>query len=224
MPLGDFLCPFPLQHKQKVGCTHSGGTCLGHPGAPRGDEGVADPEPTLNSPECGVMGTTPPTLLLGSSTPSPTLCIRSGSRTRTRTPPPLFSQPFFPQHEPLPPFPAPLTSRSRAGTEATPSSCPQAMRTQGELWQLVTDFSPSSSRNLTTSGQGHGERPHHVPPCPQNPSTPPVLCPRAPGGCSHTQVLRLGHSHVRQVGEGRAESIWVALALVFLIGQHQGRG
>lgn len=98
------------------------------------------------------------------------------------------------------------------------------MRTQGELWQLVTDFSPSSSRNLTNSGQGHGERPHHVPPCPQNPSTPPVLCPRAPGGCSHTQVLRLGHSHVRQVGEGRAESIWVALALVFLIGQHQGRG
>lgn len=60
MPLGDFLCPIPLQHKQKAGCAHAGGTCLGHPGAPLGGEGVADPEPTLNSPEQGVMGTTPP--------------------------------------------------------------------------------------------------------------------------------------------------------------------
>lgn len=179
MPLGDFLCPFPLQHKQKVGCTHAGGTCLGHPGAPRGDEGVADPEPTLNSPKHGVMGTTPPTLLLGSSTPSPTLCIRSGSRTRTRTPPPLFSQPFFP------PTRAPSSFPSTA-------HLPEQSRDGGDPLEL----SPSNAHPGRALAVGDGfftlqqQEPHNfwprarrtAPPCPQNPLTPPCPVPESPRG------------------------------------------
>lgn len=76
------------------------------------------------------MGTTPPTLH-----PVTRTLYRVWVTHKNQNPTPLFFQPFFPQHEPLPPFPALLTSRSTAGTEATPSSCPQATRTQGELRQ-----------------------------------------------------------------------------------------